>query len=179
VAVLGCGGIGLNAIQAASIAGASRVIAIDRLAAKLEMATLFGATDVIDASVDDPVLAVRELTGGGVDHSFEAIGLKATAEAAFNMLGKGGTATLIGMVPIGQRLEIEPTALLSGKRLQGSNMGSNRFRIDMPRYVDWYLNGKLKLDELVSGTMRLDDINAGFATLATGAVARQLIVFDR
>jgi S-(hydroxymethyl)glutathione dehydrogenase/alcohol dehydrogenase len=178
VAVLGCGGIGLNAIQAAAIAGAGRVIAIDRLASKLAMATVFGATDVVDASRDDPVDAVRELTGGGVDHSFEAIGLKATAEAAFAMLGKGGTATLIGMVPIGQRLEIEPTALLSGKRLQGSNMGSNRFRIDMPRYVDWYLHGKLKLDELVSATMGLDDINAGFATLAAGEVARQLILFD-
>lgn len=178
VAVLGCGGIGLNAIQAAAIAGAGRVIAIDRLASKLAMATTFGATDVVDASVVDPVLAVRELTGGGVDHSFEAIGLKATAEAAFEMLGKGGCATLIGMVPIGQRLELEPTALLSGKRIQGSNMGSNRFRIDMPRYVEWYLNGKLKLDELVSATMHLDDINDGFATLAKGEVARQLIVFD-
>ena len=178
VAVLGCGGIGLNAIQGAAIAGAGRVIAIDRLASKLEMARTFGATDVVDASTDDPVLAVRELTGGGVDHAFEAIGLKATAEAAFGMLGKGGTATLIGMVPIGQRLEIEPVALLSGKRLQGSNMGSNRFRIDMPRYVDWYLHGRLKLDELVSATMTLDEINDGFATLAKGEVARQLIVFD-
>jgi S-(hydroxymethyl)glutathione dehydrogenase/alcohol dehydrogenase len=178
VAVLGCGGIGLNAIQGAAIAGAGRVIAIDRLASKLAMATVFGATDLVDASTDDPIEAVRELTNGGVDFSFEAIGLKATAEAAFAMLGKGGTATLIGMVPIGQRLEIEPTALLSGKRLQGSNMGSNRFRIDMPRYVDWYLHGKLKLDELVSGTMGLDDINQGFATLASGEVARQLILFD-
>lgn len=178
VAVLGCGGIGLNAIQAAAIAGAGRVIAVDRLASKLTMARTFGATDVVDASTDDPVLAVRELTGGGVDHAFEAIGLKTTAEAAFAMLGKGGTATLIGMVPFGQRLEIEPTALLSGKRLQGSNMGSNRFRIDMPRYVDWYLNGRLKLDELVSATMSLDDINDGFATLAKGEVARQLVVFD-
>ncbi len=179
VAVLGCGGVGLNAIQAAAIAGAGRVIAIDRLASKLAMATTFGATDVIDASVDDPVLAVRELTGGGVDHSFEAIGLKATAEAAFDMLGKGGTATVIGMVPFGQRLEIEVTSLLSGKRIQGSNMGSNRFRIDMPRYVDWYLDGKLKLDELVSATMTLDEINEGFTALASGEVARQLVVFDQ
>jgi len=178
VAVLGCGGIGLNAIQAAAIAGAGRVIAIDRLASKLAMATVFGATDVVDASADDPVLAVRELTGGGVDHAFEAIGLKATAEAAFAMLGKGGTATVIGMVPFGQRLEIDATSLLSGKRLQGSNMGSNRFRIDMPRYVDCYLHGKLKLDELVSATMTLDDINDGFATLAAGEVARQLILFE-
>lgn len=178
VAVLGCGGIGLNAIQAAAIVGAARVIAVDRLASKLELAKTFGATDVVDASATDPVLAVQELTAGGVDHAFEAIGLKVTAEQAFAMVGKGGTATLIGMVPFGQRIEIDPTALLGGKRLQGSNMGSNRFRIDMPQYVDWYLSGRLKLDELVSATMPLDRINEGFAALATGTVARQLITFD-
>jgi S-(hydroxymethyl)glutathione dehydrogenase/alcohol dehydrogenase len=178
VAVIGCGGIGLNAVQAAALVGASRIIAVDRLASKLAMAQTFGATDVIDASSVDAVAAVQELTGGGVDHAFEAIGLKATAEQAFNMLGKGGTATVIGMVPIGQRLEIDATQLISGKRLQGSNMGSNRFRIDMPQYVDWYLAGRLKLDELVSATMPLEKINDGFATLASGEVARQLILFD-
>jgi S-(hydroxymethyl)glutathione dehydrogenase / alcohol dehydrogenase len=178
VAVIGCGGIGLNAIQAAALVGAGRVIAIDRLATKLDMARAFGATDAIDASADDAVEGVRELTGGGVDHAFEAIGLKATAEQAFNMLGKGGTATVIGMVPVGQRLEIDATQLISGKRLQGSNMGSNRFRLDMPQYVDWYLAGKLKLDELVSATMPLEEINEGFGTLASGEVARQLILFD-
>jgi S-(hydroxymethyl)glutathione dehydrogenase/alcohol dehydrogenase len=178
VAVLGCGGIGLNAIQAAALVGAGRVIAVDRLPWKLALAESFGATDIVDASSVDPVLAVQELTGGGVDHAFEAIGLKATAEQAFNMLGKGGTATVIGMVPIGQRLEIDATQLISGKRLQGSNMGSNRFRVDMPQYVEWYLAGKLKLDELVSATMPLDKINDGFAALASGEVARQLIIFD-
>jgi S-(hydroxymethyl)glutathione dehydrogenase/alcohol dehydrogenase len=178
VAVIGCGGIGLNAVQAAALVGAGRVIAIDRLPAKLAMAQLFGATDLVDASTVDPVLAVLELTAGGVDHAFEAIGLKATAEQAFRMLGKGGTATVIGMVPVGQRLEIDATQLISGKRLQGSNMGSNRFRLDMPQYIDWYLAGKLKLDELVSATMPLAKINDGFAALATGEVARQLILFD-
>jgi S-(hydroxymethyl)glutathione dehydrogenase/alcohol dehydrogenase len=178
VAVLGCGGIGLNAIQAAAIVGAGRVVAVDRLASKLELARTFGATDVVDASVDDPVAAVQELTGGGVDHAIEAIGLKVTAEQAFAMLGKGGTATVIGMVPFGQRIEVDATQLISGKRLQGSNMGSNRFRLDMPQYVDWYLAGRLKLDELVSATMPLDTINDGFATLASGEVARQLVLFD-
>ncbi len=178
VAVLGCGGIGLNAIQAAALVGAGRIIAVDRLASKLDLARTFGATDVIDASSDDVVVAVRELTGGGVDHAFEAIGLKATAEQAFAMLAKGGIATVIGMVPVGQKLEIDATQLISGKRLQGSNMGSNRFRLDMPQYVDWYLAGKLKLDELVSATMPLENINEGFATLASGEVARQLVLFD-
>jgi len=178
VAVIGCGGIGLNAIQAAAICGASRVIAVDRVASKLELARTFGATDTVDASATDAVAAVVELTAGGVDHAIEAIGLKSTAEQAFLMVGKGGTATIIGMVPMGQVLEIDPVQLLGGKRLQGSNMGSNRFRVDMPQYVDWYLAGKLKLDELVSGTMPLERINDGFAAFATGEVARQLIVFD-
>ena len=159
--------------------GAGRIVAVDRLASKLDLARAFGATDTVDASaVDDPVAAVIELTGGGVDHAIEAIGLKVTAEQAFGMLGKDGTATVIGMVPIGQKLELDATALLSGKRIQGSNMGSNRFRVDIPRYVEWYLNGRLELDALVSGTMPLDRINDGFASLARGEVARQLVVFD-
>ncbi len=179
VAVIGCGGIGLNAVQGAALAGAGRIIAVDRLATKLTMAQSFGATDVIDASEVEPVEAVLELTGGeGVDHAIEAIGLKLTAQQAFAMLGRGGTATIIGMVPLGQALEIDATMLLSGKRLQGSNMGSNRFRIDIPRYVDWYLAGRLELDALVSATMSLDEINDGFAALATGELARQLILFD-
>ena len=118
-----------------------------------------------------------ELTGGGVDHSFEAIGLAATAEQAFNMLRKGGTATVIGMIPFGEKVEIDGFQLLLEKKLQGSNMGSNRFRIDMPQYVDWYLAGKLKLDELVSAAMPLDEINDGFAALEGGEVARQLVTF--
>ena len=92
-----------------------------------------------------------ELTGGGVDHAFEAIGLAATAQQAFNMLRKGGTATVIGMIPLGEKVELDGFQFLMEKRIQGSNMGSNRFRIDMPQYIEWYLAGKLKLDELVSG----------------------------
>jgi S-(hydroxymethyl)glutathione dehydrogenase/alcohol dehydrogenase len=178
VAVIGCGGIGLNAIQAAAIVGAGRVIAIDRVPAKLDLAMDFGATDVVNASDVDPILAVLELTGGGVDHAFEAIGLKATAEQAFNMLAKGGTATIIGMIPLGQTVELSGFQFLLEKKLQGSNMGSNRFRVDMPQYVDWYLAGRLKLDELVSAVIPLARINDGFAALKTGEVARQLISFE-
>lgn len=178
VAVVGCGGIGLNAVQAAAIAGAGRVIAVDRVASKLDLATTFGATDVVDASAVDPVMAVLELTGGGVDFSFEAIGLTATAEQAFAMLRNGGAATVIGMIPLGQKLEIDGFQLLMEKRLQGSSMGSNKFRLDMPQYIEWYLAGTLKLDELVSGTMALDDINAGFAAMKSGELARQLVIFD-
>jgi S-(hydroxymethyl)glutathione dehydrogenase/alcohol dehydrogenase len=178
VVVIGCGGIGLNAVQAGAIVGAGRVIAVDRIASKLDLARVFGATDVVDASAVDPVAAVLELTGGGVDHAIEAIGLTATAQQAFAMLRNGGTATVIGMIPLGQRIEIDGFQLLMEKRLQGSSMGSNRFRIDMPQYVEWYLDGRLKLDELVSGTMPLERINEGFAALKGGEIARQLVVFD-
>jgi S-(hydroxymethyl)glutathione dehydrogenase/alcohol dehydrogenase len=178
VAVIGCGGVGLNAVQAAALVGAGRVIAVDPIDWKRDLALRFGATDVVDASAVDPVQAVLEMSGGGVDHAFEAIGLSVTARQAWDMLTKGGTATIIGMIPFGEQVSIDGFQLLMEKRLQGSNMGSNRFRVDMPRYVDWYLEGRLKLDELVTGTLPLDDINDGFAALQRGEAARQLVLFD-
>jgi S-(hydroxymethyl)glutathione dehydrogenase/alcohol dehydrogenase len=179
VAVLGCGGVGLNVIQGAALAGASRVIAVDLLAPKLEMARRFGATDIIDASQGDPVEAVRELTRGGVEYSFEAIGLVATAEQAFAMLAAGGTATVIGLIPAGQRVSVPASDLwVAEKRLQGSSMGSNRFRYDIPRLIDLYLQGRLNLDDLISTRIGLDEVNDGFRALEAGAVARGLIKFD-
>jgi S-(hydroxymethyl)glutathione dehydrogenase/alcohol dehydrogenase len=178
VAVIGCGGIGLNCIQGAAIAGAGRVIAVDMVAHKLDLARQFGATDVVDASDGNAVAKVQELTGGGVHYSFEAIGLKATAEQAFAMLRRGGTATVIGMIPLGQSVEIPGVELLYEKKLQGSNMGSNRFRVDMPRYVDMYLDGRLKLDELVSRRITLDEVNDGFDAMKTGEIARSVIIFE-
>jgi S-(hydroxymethyl)glutathione dehydrogenase / alcohol dehydrogenase len=178
VAVIGCGGIGLNCVQGARIAGAGRIIAVDMNETKLDMATAFGATDVIDASAVDAVAAVKELTKGGVEFSFEAIGLKAAAEQAFAMLAKGGVATVIGMIPVGESVSVPGYELLNGKTLQGSNMGSNRFRVDMPRYVDLYLQGRLKLDELVSERIKLEQINEGFASMKTGTIARSVITFD-
>ncbi len=178
VAVIGCGGIGLNAIQGAAIAGAGRIIAIDRIASKRDLALTFGATDVVDASAGDAALAVLELTGGGVDHAFEAIGLSATAQQAFNMLGKGGTATVIGMIPLGEKVEIDGFQLLLEKRLQGSNMGSNRFRIDMPRLVEHCLKGRLHLDDWISARIKLPEINNGFANMKAGKVLRSVIMFD-
>jgi S-(hydroxymethyl)glutathione dehydrogenase / alcohol dehydrogenase len=177
VAVIGCGGIGLNCVQGAAIAGAGRIIAVDLNEMKLKLAEQFGATDLVDAGAGDPVAQVMELTGGGVEYSFEAIGLKQTAEQAFSMLRAGGTATIIGMIPLGTMIELHGVELLSEKRIQGSNMGSNRFRIDMPRYVDMYLDGRLKLDELVSARIGLDDINDGFEAMKRGEVARSVIVF--
>ena len=119
-----------------------------------------------------------ELTGGGVHHAFEAIGLKVTAEQSFLMLRSGGTATIIGMIPLGQSVELPGYMFLSEKKIQGSNMGSNRFRTDMPRYVDMYLNGKLKLDELVSARRPLEEVNEAFAAMKAGEVARSVITFD-
>ena len=177
VAVIGCGGIGLNAIQGAYLAGASRIIGVDMLESKLELAKQFGATDVVNASDGTAVQQVMELTGGGVHYSFEAIGLKQAAEQAFAMLRRGGTATVIGMIPIGQSVELPGFAFLGEKKIQGSAMGSNRFRIDMPRYVDLYLQGRLKLDELVSARIKLDEINDGFAEMKKGEIARSVIVF--
>jgi S-(hydroxymethyl)glutathione dehydrogenase/alcohol dehydrogenase len=177
VAVIGCGGVGLNSVQGAQIAGAGRIIAIDTMPWKLDLARQFGATDLIDATAGDPVAQVMELTGGGVEYSFEAIGLKTTAEQSFAMLRKGGTATIIGMIPEGQKIELEGSEFLDEKKIQGSNMGSNRFRVDMPRYVDLYMSGRLKLDELVSERITLDEINQGFDAMRRGAVTRSVIAF--
>ena len=148
VAVIGCGGVGLSTINGAALAGASRIIAVDRVASKLELARKFGATDVVDASDGDAVAKVIEMTSGGVHYSFEAIGLKVTAEQAFQMLRVGGTATVVGMIPPGQMVSVHGVDFLFEKKIQGSMMGSNRFRVDMPRFVDFYLQGKLHLDEL-------------------------------
>lgn len=178
VAVIGCGGVGLSCINGAELAGASRIFAIDTVSSKLELARKFGATDVVNAAEVDPVEAIRELTDGGVHYSFEAIGLKVTTEQAWKMIRAGGCATVIGMIPVGTNIEIHGPELLREKKLQGSNMGSNRFRVDMPRFVDFYLAGKLHLDDMISGHMHLHDVNDGFTALETGEVARNVIMFD-
>jgi len=178
VAVIGCGGVGLSCINGAAIAGAGRIIAIDTVASKLEMAKEFGATDVVNSSEGDPVNAVIELTGAGVHHSFEAIGLKETAEQAFSMLAVGGTATIIGMIPIGVKIELTGSSFMQEKRIQGSMMGSNRFRIDMPRFIEFYLAGKLHLDQMVSKRIKLDQVNEAFADMEEGSIARSVVIFD-
>ena len=178
VCVIGCGGIGLSAIQGARVAGASRIIAVDMSAEKLETAKVMGATDTLNASeTDDVVAAVKELTKGGVEYSFEAIGLKQTAEQAFEMLAVGGTATIVGMVPSNTKLEIRGIDFLSEKKLQGSMMGSNQFRTDIPQMIDLYLNGRLLLDEMVSATIDLEQVNEGYAWMKEGTVARTVISF--
>ena len=178
VAVIGCGGVGLAAINGAAIAGASRIIAVDMSPAKDNMAHHFGATDFVCAADGDAVKTVLEMTKGGVQHSFEAVGLKKTTEQAFGMLRRGGAANIIGMIPIGQTIEIPGYAFLGEKKLQGSLMGSNHFPVDMPRLVDMYLAGKLKLDEMISRRVKLEEVNDAFAEMKTGQIARSVIVFD-
>ncbi|MFQ3347450.1 MAG: S-(hydroxymethyl)glutathione dehydrogenase/alcohol dehydrogenase [Candidatus Azotimanducaceae bacterium] len=178
VAVIGCGGIGLSAINGAALAGAARIIAVDMVPSKLELARKFGATDVVNASDGEAVGSVIEMTGGGVHYSFEAIGLKATAEQAFQMLRAGGTATVIGMIPPGQMVSLHGVDFLSEKKIQGSFMGSNRFRVDMPRFIDFYMQGKLHLDDLISNRIALTDINEGMEALKSGEIARSVIMFD-
>ena len=178
VAVIGCGGIGLSCINGAAIAGAARIIAVDMVDSKLELARKFGATDVVNGSDGEAVQKVIDMTDGGVHYSFEAIGLKVTAEQAFQMLRNGGTATVIGMIPPGDMVSLHGPDFLFEKKVQGSMMGSNRFRVDMPRFVDFYLQGRLHLDDLVSSRIALSDINEGMAALETGEVARSVIMFD-
>jgi len=179
VAVIGCGGVGLAAINGAAIAGAGIIIAVDMVESKLELAKVMGATHVINASKCDAVGEVLELTRGGCDYTFEAIGLKATAEQAFKMLCAGGTATVIGMIPVGTMLELHGVDFLSEKKIQGSNMGSNRFRIDMPRFVEFYLNGKLHLDQMISKHIKLAEVNDALDALKGGQEARHIIMFDQ
>ena len=178
VAVFGAGGIGLATINAAQIAGAGRIVAIDKDPFKLDLARTFGATDVIDAREGDTVKRIVALTGGGVHYSFECIGLKATAEQSFSALRSGGTATLIGMIPVGTKIELHGVDFLRERRIQGCMMGSNRFRTDMPRLIEFYLQGRLHLAEMVSARIGLAQINEGFAALKAGGIARNVIVFE-
>jgi S-(hydroxymethyl)glutathione dehydrogenase/alcohol dehydrogenase len=178
VAVFGAGGIGLSAISAASLAGAARVIAIDRDPFKFGLARGFGATDVVDASAGDPVQQIQHLTGGGVQYAFECIGLKETAEQSFACLRAGGTATIIGMIPFGTKIELHGFDFLRERRIQGSMMGSNRFRTDMPRLVEFFMQGRLKLEAMVSARIPLEQINQGFDALKRGGLARSVVVFD-
>jgi S-(hydroxymethyl)glutathione dehydrogenase/alcohol dehydrogenase len=178
VAVYGAGGIGLSAIQGARIAGASMIIAVDVHENKLATAREFGATHIVDGSSRDPVQAIRDITNGGVDYSFEAIGLRQTVMQCFDSIRLEGTATVIGLMPVGQTVELDGRMFFRG-RYQGSFMGSNRFRIDMPKYVDFYMQGRLRLDEMVTHRRSLTDadISEAFRAMDAGEVVRTVLAF--
>lgn len=178
VAVIGCGGVGLSAINGAAMAGAGQIIAIDRIASKLELARTYGATDVVDGTQGNVVEQVMAMTGGrGVDHVLECIGLKQTIEEGFTMLTKGGTETIVGAARFDLKVELPALAFLREKKVQGSMMGGVRNTIDIPRYIDLYMDGRLKLDEMISRRRPLSEINEAFDDMHTGTLARSVITF--
>jgi S-(hydroxymethyl)glutathione dehydrogenase/alcohol dehydrogenase len=177
VAVVGAGGIGLSAINAAKIAGAGKIIAIDPIASKRELAATMGATHCFDASAEDVKDQVLEATGGGVDYAVEAVGRTNTAELAWDVLKRGGTATILGMIPPGDMVKIHGPTFLQGKKVQGSLMGSSHFMRDMPRLCDYYLDGRLDLDSVIAERITLEQINEGFDKLRAGDSARSVIIF--
>ncbi|MBW1885865.1 MAG: Zn-dependent alcohol dehydrogenase [Deltaproteobacteria bacterium] len=179
VVIIGCGGVGLAALQGARIVGAGKIIAVDNHPWKFDIATKLGATDCVDSSDGDAVAAVHELTGGGADFVFECIGLVPTVQQAIAMTGRGGTTVLVGVVPITEMVPFSAADLtLQEKNITGSYMGSNRFRFDMPKYIEFYLDGRLHLDEMISSRIKLDEINDAFDLMRKGEAARQVIVFD-
>ena len=178
VAVVGVGGVGINVIQGARIAGATTIIAVDIQDEKLHFACSFGATHAVNASQEDAVQKVREITGGGVDFAFEAFGGGHTTNMTVEMTKKGGTAVIVGLAPVGDKAPIEAVALTRmEKTIKGCYYGSSRPRQDMPRLVDLYRRGVLEIDRLVARRYKLEQINQAFADLDAGKVGRGVIVF--
>jgi NDMA-dependent alcohol dehydrogenase len=180
VAVFGCGGVGLNVIQGAQLCGASRIIAVDMVPSKLKLAQEFGATHLVNAKdTSDVPSAIRDLTNGlGVDYAFEVIGAPAVVTQAYLSVKRGGAVVVVGVVPFGQDVTIPGMMLaLEEKSLIGCLYGSGNLRRDMPRLIDLYMEKKLKLDELVSKRIKLDDVNAAFEAMEKGEVARSVITY--
>jgi S-(hydroxymethyl)glutathione dehydrogenase / alcohol dehydrogenase len=178
VAVFGCGGVGLSAVQGARMAGAETIVAVDVHPGKLALARAVGATETVDARTGDPAGAVREATGAGADYTFEAAGRAETIEQAWNSLAAGGLLTVIGTLPSGTMLTLAADPLIEEKRIAGCYLGSASPERDVPALVERYLEGQLQLDELVSRRIGLADLDDGFARLREGTEARQVVVFD-
>jgi S-(hydroxymethyl)glutathione dehydrogenase/alcohol dehydrogenase len=180
VVVIGLGGVGLSCVMGAAIAGAGRIVAVDRVTAKLDLARSIGATDVIQAGSDaaGTLAAIRDTTDGGPDTCFEAIGLPATIEMAIACLPTGATAVLVGMTPFGVRASFEPFPFVDGgRRILGSNYGSADPVVDFPRYAALHLAGRLPADRLVTARIGLDGIEDAFAAMRRGEGVRSMIAF--
>ena len=179
VAVIGCGGIGLNIIQGCRIAGAANIIAIDIIDSKLEMATQFGATHTINSKDNDLKEAIAEITRGElVEYAFEAIGVPEAATQAFNITRAGGTTVVVGMHPLGSKISVPGPAFLQEKKLIGCMYGSTRFREHMPKLIDLFLQDRLDLTSLVSRRLKLEDVNEAFRSMKAGEVARSVLEFS-
>lgn len=178
VAVFGCGGIGLNAIQGARIVGALRIIAVDVADQKLEYARTMGATHTINAAQQNPITAIQEITGGrGVDYAFEAIGITETIEQAYAATRKMGTCVVIGVTRADVRISLNANEMVyAEKTIMGSLYGSSRPKIDLLNLIEMYRSGKLLLDELLTRTYPLQQINEAYAALERGEVARSLVL---
>ncbi|MCX2726142.1 Zn-dependent alcohol dehydrogenase [Thermomicrobium sp. 4228-Ro] len=180
VAVIGCGGVGLNVVQGAALAGAGPVIAVDVVPQKLEWAKQLGATHVVNAREHDPLDAIRSLTEGrGADYTFEVIGRVDTIQQAYEATRKGGTTVIVGLTPQGSVLPLDPLDLLRAeKTIKATLYGTANLPRDIPRLLELYRLGRLKLDELISRRLRLEQINEGFEAMLAGSVARSIVVFD-
>jgi S-(hydroxymethyl)glutathione dehydrogenase/alcohol dehydrogenase len=182
VAVLGCGGVGQAVIQGARIAGARQIIAVDIVAKKLDIARTFGATHTVltgDAGGGvDPVKEIKKLSNGGVDYAFDAVGNATLAAQCLYALAPRGLAVIVGAIPRGQTLTVEPGHFFVEKMITGSSMGSNHFHIDAPHYLELYRQGRLDLDSMISERMPLEDIDKAFAAMQAGEVTRSVITFD-
>jgi len=175
VAVWGCGGVGLNVVQGARIAGAETIVAVDTRPEKLELAARLGATHtaLAPAAVD----AVRELTRGGADYAFEAIGNEEAIGAAWASVRPGGTVVVLGLMPKGSRLAIDSWGFIEEKRLLGCFLGSARIDVDIPKLLDLHVAGELDLEALVSSRLPLEELPEAFDRLRAGEAVRQLVVF--
>ncbi|MFN4150344.1 MAG: zinc-binding dehydrogenase, partial [Candidatus Sericytochromatia bacterium] len=180
VAVFGLGGVGLSAIQGAVLAKASRIIAVDLNPSKFEMAKLLGATDCINPSdYSNPIQEVIvEMTDGGVDYSFECIGNVNVMRAALECCHKGwGVSTIIGVAGAGEEIKTRPFQLVTGRVWKGSAFGGVKGRSQLPQYVDKYMNGEIKVDEMITYTMPLEKINEAFDLMHEGKSIRSVIIF--
>src|SRR5215471_7816141 len=179
VAVIGCGGVGLNVLQGARLAGATTIVAVDVKEAALVFAKKFGATHTVNARIEDAVARVQALTGGGAHYAFEAYGSGATSKMAVDMLRKRGTAIIVGIAPIGDAAAIEPVVLTRmEKTIRGCYYGSAHPRQDMPRIADWVGRGLLDVASLVTRRYPLADINRAYEDIETDAVGRGVLVLD-
>jgi S-(hydroxymethyl)glutathione dehydrogenase/alcohol dehydrogenase len=178
VAVWGCGGVGLNTVQAARMLGAGKIIAVDVMGQKLAWAEEFGATHTVDASKEDPVAAVQRVSGtGGADFTFEVVGTQKTIEQAVLATHRGGTCVIVGVSPAGTRVSLDPSLFLQQRVLTGSSFGGGHQRTDVPMLIDLYMDGKYKLDELISRRLPLRELNEGFDAMLRGEVKRSVIVY--
>lgn len=177
VCVVGCGGVGLAAVNAARIAGAGKVIAVDPVGDKRDLAIKLGATHVVDARSSTAADQVVEISRGGVHHAIEAVGRPQSAATAVKVLRRGGTATILGMMPLGESVGLSALDLLADKSVQGALMGRNHFPVDLPRLVDFYQRGLLDLDTIIAERMPLERINDAFDELRRGDTTRTVITF--